>query len=127
MFKPSDFNPKGYPTTPEIEANLKDLCDKINVLRLWYSYPVSITSGLRSQAQQDALIKAGKSKASKSKHLTGQAVDLADADGKLKAWAGENLELMAELELWMEDFGSTPTWVHFQIVPPASGARVFKP
>lgn len=127
MITVADLNPHKYPTDAEIDENLKILCERVNVMGLWWGRPLVVTSGLRSRAQQDALIAAGKSKAKKSKHLIGAACDLADADGSLKTWVGENLELMADLGLWAEDFASTPTWCHIQILPPASGARVFKP
>jgi hypothetical protein len=63
----------------------------------------------------------------KSNHLFGRAVDFADGDGKLKKWILENIKLMEEIGLYMEDFNATKTWVHFQINPPKSGNRFFKP
>jgi len=62
--------------------------------------------------------------APKSKHLTGQAVDIAD-DGKLKAWLVARPEILEQAELWCEE--GTHGWVHFQIVPPKSGRRWFLP
>jgi hypothetical protein len=63
----------------------------------------------------------------KSNHLFGRAVDFADGDGKLKKWILANIKLMEEIGLYMEDFAATKTWVHFQINPPKSGNRFFKP
>lgn len=86
-----------------------------------------ITSGLRSEAQQQDLIKAGKSKATKSKHLTGHAADIQDLDGSLAKWALENIKLFEQAGLWLEDPNFTQGWLHLQMTPPRSGNRIFKP
>lgn len=127
MISMQELNKNGYPVTPEIEANLKILFDRINKVRTAYGQPMIVTSGLRSQAKQDELIAQGKSNAPKSKHLTGQAVDISDPDNKLKDWVKENMKLMEEIGFWFEDFRHTPNWVHFQTVSPTSGNRVFIP
>lgn len=122
-----ELNSHGYPTTPEIDKNLSVLLDRLNQVRAAYGVPMIVTSGLRSDAQQAALIKAGKSNAPKSHHLTGEAADILDQGGKLKAWVNANVALMEEIGLWMEDFAHTPAWVHMQIVAPHSGHRFFIP
>ena len=127
MISLTELNPHSYPTTPEIDANLSVLLDRINVVRAVYGIPMTVTSGLRSQAQQDALIAAGKSNAPKSHHLTGEACDIADADGALWRWCMVNMQVLIDTGLWLEDKSATPTWVHFQIVPPKSGKRIFIP
>ena len=67
--------------------------------------------------------------AAKSKHITGQAIDLYDADGDLDEWlltpAGQ--KAMADLGLWHEDPAATKGWAHLQTVPPRSGRRTFYP
>lgn len=63
----------------------------------------------------------------KSKHLFGQAADIADGNKILQQWCKDNVQLLETTGLWMEDFSATPTWCHFQIVPPASGKRWFMP
>lgn len=65
--------------------------------------------------------------ATKSKHLSGQAIDIADYDKVLKAACLLYTSRLEALGLWCEDFRATPTWVHFQSVPPASGKRFFLP
>jgi len=127
MISSSELNPHKYPTTREIDDNLSTLLYRINLVRTAYAEPMIVTSGLRSQAQQDGLIAAGKTNAPKSKHLMGEAVDILDKDGKLRAWVKDNIQLMETIGLWMEAFESTPTWVHFQIVAPNSGNRIFVP
>src|SRR5574338_466121 len=56
--------------------------------------------------------------AKNSKHLTCQAVDLEDKDRSLANWCNSNLQVLADVGLWMESTQYTPTWVHWQIVPP---------
>lgn len=126
-FKPEELNPHNYPVNVEISANLDDLHDKLNQLRAAYGRPMVITSGLRSDEQQKALIAAGKSTATKSKHLIGQAADIRDEDGKLAAWARQNVEILKDIELWCEDPEYTRGWLHVQTVPPKSGKRFFIP
>jgi aryl carrier-like protein len=80
-----------------------------------------VTSGLRSLDQQQQLIAAGKSNAPKSHHLTGEAVDIYDPDGKLYQYCLDSIPLLEQCELWCEI--RQGAWVHFQIVPPKSGKR----
>jgi LAS superfamily LD-carboxypeptidase LdcB len=122
-----ELNSHGYPTSKEIDKNLATLLERLNRVREAYGIPMTVTSGLRSDAQQAALIAGGKSNAPKSHHLTGEAADILDHSGKLKAWVEANLGLIEEIGLWMEDFAHTPSWCHFQIVPPHSGKRFFIP
>ena len=122
-----ELNKHNYPTTPEIDANLAILLEKANVIRAAYGKPMTISSGLRDTAQQQALIAAGKSNAPKSHHLTGEACDILDVDGSLKEWVKNNIQLFEDTGLWMEDFSATPTWIHVQIVPPKSKHRFFIP
>ena len=126
-----DLNQHNYPTTESIDANLLVLYQRLKQVESSYidfgEAPFTVNSGLRDQAQQQALIAAGKTSASKSKHLTGCAADIADPDGKLKAWLKDSNWVLIKAGLWCEAAESTPTWVHFQIVPPASGNRWFLP
>jgi len=61
-----------------------------------------------------------------SQHLSGGAVDISDPDGKLHEWCKENIKLLEEAELWCEEKDDQKR-VHFQINPPRSGKRFFKP
>lgn len=65
--------------------------------------------------------------AMKSKHMTGEAIDLDDPDGDLDEWCYANQGTLESLGLWMEHPASTKGWCHVQIVPPKSGKRVFYP
>ena len=122
-----ELNPHNYPTTPIIDKQLATLLERMNEIRDAYGKPMIVTSGLRSDDQQAALIAQGKSNAKHSKHLAGLACDIKDCDGELKKWVNENAKCLEKIGLWCEDFAYTPTWVHFQCTPPASLKRFFIP
>ena len=67
--------------------------------------------------------------APKSKHMTGQAIDLYDPDGDLDGWAFSDIgqRVLTDLGLWLEHPAATKGWCHVQSVPPRSGRRVFYP
>jgi GH24 family phage-related lysozyme (muramidase) len=62
-----------------------------------------------------------------SKHLTGQAIDVSDADGSIGEFLAKNPHLLEEAGLYIEDPKETPGWVHFQTVKPTLGKAIFKP
>lgn len=65
----------------------------------------------------------------KSKHMTGQAIDIYDPSGDLDEWllTGEGQAAMVALGLWQEHPSATKGWAHVQTVPPNSGRRTFFP
>lgn len=103
--------------------NLKDLCAKLN--KLGFQPPRNASSCLRSLADQKRINPS----AMGSSHLYGAAVDIADADNKLKNWlqTATGKKALVECGLWAEDYKSTPTWTHLQLYAPTSFNRVFKP
>lgn len=101
--------------------NLEDLCRKVNALG--YTPPMVATSCLRSIKDQKRI----NPKAMGSSHLYGAAVDIADKDGKLKAWILKNPTVLTYNGLWMEDPAYTKGWVHLSIYMPKSGRRIFIP
>lgn len=111
--------------SPEIQANLNLLLERINKVRTAWGKPMHVNSGLRLVGQQPA------NAAAKSNHLVGLAVDIGDdADGTLWQWVLANLQLMQNIGLWFEDPRWTHNmgnWVHFQVVPPKSGKRIYVP
>lgn len=123
MIKRNELNSKGYPETQEQQLNLDVLCERLNMIRANWGKPMIVTSGLRSSEDQARINPA----AMHSKHLTGEAADILDTDGSLKAWVLSNVHLLELAQLWCEDFAHTPNWCHFQIVPPKSGHRFFIP
>lgn len=119
----AEINPHKYTLTPEQEANVNKLLVIMNKIRDAYGKPMTVTSGVRSMEDQMRINPS----APKSNHLLGLAVDISDPDSKLWSWCMLNMPLMEQLGVYFEDKNATPTWVHFQIVPPKSGKRIFKP
>lgn len=103
--------------------NLKDLVGKLN--KLGFTPPRNASSCLRSIKDQQRI----NPKAMGSSHLYGAAVDIADADNKLKSWlkTESGKKALIECGLWAENYDSTPTWVHLQLYAPNSFNRVFNP
>ena len=104
-----------------IKRNLEDLIRKLNALG--YQPPMRATSCLRSIKDQQRI----NPNAMGSSHLYGCAVDIADADGKLKEWCIANKSKLVECGLWMEDPEATKLWCHLQSYAPKSMNRIFKP
>jgi hypothetical protein len=118
--------------TAEIVRNATHLLRRVNnLLVLMHDiqiepHPITgnpITSGWRPPE-----INAGtKGAAPRSKHMSGNAVDLYDPDGEIDAWCMDHLDFLAEAGLWLEHPSATKGWCHLQQVPPKSGRRVFYP
>jgi hypothetical protein len=110
--------------TGEIEENAKELIGRVNnLLASLLMGEREVRSGWRPQGVNDAT----KNAAASSKHITGQAVDLADNDRSLAKAIMLDPEALETFGLWMEDTRWTPTWVHLQSVPPKSGKRIYIP
>lgn len=128
-FKISEINPAGHPVNQEIELNIKTLIDKLSIIREVFKRPMVVTSGLRDKADMlriysnrpESRIPWG------SMHLIGAAADIADRDKSLASFCADNVQLLEDIGLWCEDPTYTHSWVHFQIYPPKSGNRFFKP
>ena len=125
----------GLELTDAIRDNATELLGRVNLLLAWaYGDNVRpaldattgthIASGWRPAAINDATSNA----AAKSKHITGEAIDLRDTGTRdLARWCVKNLDAIEEIGLWMEDPQWTQSWVHLQIVPPASRRRIYCP
>lgn len=122
--------------TPEIEreaARTVDLANKLLAQAQTYGVTIDISpitktavsSGWRPPEVNSATPRA----AVKSKHMTGQAIDLYDPDGDLDEWllTGEGQAAMTALGLWHEHPSATKGWAHVQTIPPRSGRRTFYP
>lgn len=103
------------------KRNLQDLIDKVNALG--YTPSMRATSCLRSLEDQKRINPS----AMGSSHLYGCAIDIADADGKLKAWLLKNQSKLVELGLWMEHPDYCKGWCHLQTYKTKSGNRFFRP
>ena len=123
----SEVNPHNYKTNPSMDKNLKVLYSRALELQEAIGRDLLITSGLRSDEQQQELIAQGKSNAPHSKHCAGAALDLLDEDGSLGKWALDNLDFLTTMGIWIEDPSHTNGWLHIQIMAPKSGKRVFIP
>jgi hypothetical protein len=65
--------------------------------------------------------------APKSNHKQGLAVDRYDPANEIDTWCMAHLDILEECGIWIEHPSKTPTWSHWQCVPPKSGRRVFLP
>lgn len=103
--------------------NLEDLCRKLN--KLGFVPPRNATSCLRSIKDQQRI----NPKAMGSSHLYGCAVDIGDADGKLRTWLKTDAGNLALINcgLWAEDPKYTSGWIHLSTQMPKSGNRIFLP
>lgn len=114
----------------EIRRNAADTVAKANELlaRAGFGHIRTVNSGWRPPVINASVANASPT----SHHLTGRAVDLPDPDRTLAAWCVTNLDVLAEIGLWLEDPRWTfdpggDHWVHLQTAPPRSGMRVFIP
>lgn len=128
MIALAELNPNKYPCDPEQVTNLNILLERMNKVRTAYAKAMTVNSGLRSNADQLRINPS----APRSNHLAGSACDIKDdANGTLWFWCMANLQLLKDTGLWLEHgnytHGSKGNWVHFQIVPPKSGKRIFIP
>jgi uncharacterized protein YcbK (DUF882 family) len=120
MVTMKEINPHSYPTTPEQDLNLQRLLKALNSIRSSWGKPMIVTSGLRSQQDQERINPS----APKSKHLIGAAADIKD-DGSLYKWLETNPKAMELAGIYCEV--GTNGWVHIQVLPPKSGKRWFLP
>jgi uncharacterized protein YcbK (DUF882 family) len=126
-----ELNPHNFPVTKEQETNSLILLMKINKIRTAWGKPMTVTSGFRSKADHLRIYKEmGITDQNlipmNSKHLSFEAVDISDPDGKLMEWCKANEHILEDAGLWCEEKDDKKR-VHFQIVPPRSGKRFFKP
>lgn len=112
---------KEYPLNEELEKNLKELLRRVNIFREIYGQPMTVNSGYRP-GHYNVEAKG----APQSAHLTCEAVDIKDADGKIKKFITENPACLLRADLYCESFLMTPTWVHFQTRKTPSGNRIFQ-
>lgn len=109
--------------TVDVQSCAYKLLFKVNELLSLFGENRQCNSGWRPLTVQMEI----NPRAPNSKHVTGNAIDIEDRDGKFKNWCMDHLFLLERLGLYMEAPESTPTWVHLQQIAPKSGKRVFKP
>ncbi len=113
----------------ECQWRIEALLKKLNVIRAAYGRPMVPTNVYRTQQYHlDLYRRLGKRAPMGSKHLTGDAADIAD-DGSLYTFLHDKPELMESLDLYGEK--DTKGWCHLQQVKFASykpgGSRWFNP
>lgn len=118
--------------TDEIRANAETLLERVNRLLTEAAMGyLGLRSGWRPAAFNAAfthtdgsgqVVRGG---APKSKHMTGEGVDVSDPSGALDAWLTD--EKLAEFDLYREHPDATPSWCHLQTRAPGSGLRTFHP
>lgn len=134
MISMSELNPKNEPLNASQQANMNILLGRINKIRAAWGKPMTVTSGFRSLAEHKRIYKELAQKRGVdviripmgSQHLAGAAVDISDPDGSLFNWCAESVPLLTQVGLWMEEKDDQKR-CHFQILPPNSGKRFFKP
>jgi hypothetical protein len=116
--------------TDAVVAAATDLLFKVNALLvrcaalgIVMADPTPIHSGWRPACYNAGVPGA----AVKSKHITGQAVDISDDEGALHEFLFAQQAILEQEELWMEHPAATKGWCHLQSIPPRSGNRVFFP
>lgn len=125
---PEDFNEK-------VQLNAQQLVDRVNALLVQMALSgvapeVNPHSGSWvSSGWRPATLNAHTPGAAvRSKHITGEAVDLYDPEGAVDDWCMTHLPPIShEIGLWMEHPSATKGWCHLQSVPPRSGNPVFYP
>lgn len=119
------LNPKNRPLTTEQSQNLEELFLVMSHIEAEYGKPLVVTSGFRSVEDETRIDPSHPG----SMHTEGAACDILDPDdtSPLWSWIMMNLDLMIELDVYLEDRNSCKAHCHFQIFPPASGKLIFKP
>lgn len=110
----------------DIRANAQRTVDIVNPLleAFFLANPTAAHRFVQS-GWRPASINAAAGGATRSCHLTGEAVDLSDKDRELARWLIQHPEILERFGLWMERPESTPSWAHLQTRPVA--ARYFWP
>lgn len=129
-----DLNPKKFLISKEQKSRLLLLASKLTTLEDAFGSLFKITSGFRSREDQICIYHAkGIFDESKipfgSQHLLGNAADIYDPRGTLKAFllTDKAALVYTNLGLYFEDFAYAKNWVHIQQVAPSSGRRFFIP
>lgn len=113
--------------TGELRANAQVTVLRANRLLAHFGEDRKVNSGWRPASVNAATPGAAK----RSKHMLCLAIDLDDDEGDLCHWCLENLDVLAEIGLWLEHPSATKGWCHVQTVPPGNppkpDRRVFYP
>lgn len=110
-----------YPPSDQLMHNASMMVDAINRLAEEYGSDFIMTSGYRPNEVNANICGAVQGDA----HSRCSGIDIHDPDGQISAWCLKHQDILAELDLWMEDPKSAKNHLHLQNYPPKSGKRVF--
>lgn len=96
--------------TSTIFNNAGDLLTLVNQLLLKLDISTTVRSGWRPRAYNEAI-----GGAPNSYHITGQAIDLSDPQGRHAFKIIQNYEILSQYGLWIEWPARTRSWVHLDI------------
>jgi len=121
----AEIVPYGEVLTETEKNNIGLLLTKMNCIRAEYGLPMRISSGFRSASDEKRIDPMHPN----SMHTRGLACDVLDPqpESRLWKWCIAHLNFLVELGVYLEDRDYTPNHVHFQVWPPYSGSRIFKP
>jgi hypothetical protein len=111
-----------YPLSELDAANMARVWLRVN--QLLAKYPEKLAPPLVSSGYRPGHYNVKAGGAARSTHLTCEAVDIRDPNGKLDAWIDSNPNVLVECNLWREDPKVTATWCHLDIRPRKN--RTFK-
>ena len=128
------LGPYANDATPEINAAAMGLLSKVDEILLGAQsdgvpMPLNPHTGCAISGDGNGGFRGTASTvgADHSQHRKGHAVDIYDPKRELASWVWKNKEVVESQGLHIERPEWTPTWVHFQDVPPASGVFAFIP
>lgn len=146
MIRKSELNPNDYRLTKARHWNLLILGMTLNEIRAEWGQSMIVTNSIRTESDHQRIydvINARRIMQEKppipipwgSAHLQAAAADISDPGHKLWDFIDNNWQLWEELDLdlYIEDKRYTRghhrsgDYTHIQIIPPASGNRVFVP
>ncbi len=120
--------------TPERQANAADLLEKSRALEaimvadgVVFPDNPKTGSGISGEVYGGFRPQSCKIGAPLSNHKQGRAEDRFDPDGKIDAWIMAHQEQTRACGICIEHPDATPTWSHWQSIPPPSGHTVFYP
>ncbi len=107
--------------SPAVERNAKILVRNVNALLLLSGFSgVRVSGGFRDMLSNRSV----KGASPFSRHMTGEALDLADLHREIGKWALAHPEALVTCGLWAEPLSLTPTWLHVQTTPVPGGLRI---
>jgi len=115
-FKLKEFRSSdGAPFTPEIYQNLILVAKNLQVLRDFVKKPITISSGYRSKAFNDKLVKAGGGAAKNSFHIKGMAADIVIKGMTANQVANTIEQLIKAGKMQQGGLGRYPNFTHYDV------------